>query len=100
MIKLCFETERIPEEWMKGMIFPIYKSGDERIPENYRGITLLCIVEKIYTAILNERLSTWCEKNDIIAEAQGGFRPGRGCEDQLFVLVNILRNRIGKWTHC
>ncbi|NRA93851.1 MAG: hypothetical protein HRU26_14450, partial [Psychroserpens sp.] len=35
----CFETETVPNEWMKGIIFPIYKDGDRRIPLNYRGIT-------------------------------------------------------------
>ena len=100
LISACFESEEIPQEWMKGIIFPIYKAGDGRNPDNYRGITLLCITSKIYTAVLNARLSSWCEANGIIAEEQGGFRPGRGCVDQLFVLVSILRNRIGKWTHC
>ena len=100
LIRACFESESIPQEWMKGIIFPIYKAGDGRNPENYRGITLLCIICKIYTAVLNDRLSRWCEENDIIAEEQGGFRPGRGCVDQLYVLINILRNRIGQWTHC
>ena len=100
LINACFESEDIPQEWMKGVIFPIYKAGDGRNPDNYRGITLLCITNKIYTTVLNARLSRWCEANGIIAEEQGGFRPGRGCVDQLFVLINILRNRIGKWTHC
>ncbi len=61
---------------------------------------MLCIICKIYTAVLNERLSRWCEDNEIIAEEQGGFRPGRGCVDQLYVLVNVLSNRIGQWTYC
>ena len=59
LIRACFELENIPQEWMKGIIFPIYKAGDGRNPENYRGITLLCISHKIYTTVLNERLSRW-----------------------------------------
>ena len=60
LIRTCFESERIPQDWMKGIIFPIYKAGDGRNPENYRGITLLCIICKIYMIVLNERLSMWC----------------------------------------
>ena len=82
--KRCFDTETIPDEWMKGIIFPIYKDGDRRMPLNYRGITLLNVVSKVYTSILNERLSNWCEKNNIIVEEQGGFRKGRSCIDQIF----------------
>jgi hypothetical protein len=96
LVTLCFETEKAPEEWAKGMIFPIHKEGDKRNPENYRGISLLSIVGKVYTAVLQARLSSWCEKERIIVEEQGGFRPGRGCVDQLFTLTSVLKNRVGK----
>ncbi|NRA93460.1 MAG: reverse transcriptase family protein, partial [Psychroserpens sp.] len=98
--KKCFELETIPEDWMKGMIFPIYKDGDRRDPLNYRGITLLSVVSKVYTSILNERLSKWCEKNNIIVEEQGGFRKGRSCTDQIFVLAGLLNKRRDKKTFC
>ena len=100
IIRICFEGEKTPDDWMKGMIFAIYKEGDGRDPNNYRGISLLCIIGKIYTAVLHGRLSIWCEKNNIIVEEQGGFRPGRGCVDQIFVLMNILKNRVGRKTYC
>ena len=38
LINIFFEEEEIPEEWKKGMIFAMYKAGDGRNPENYRGI--------------------------------------------------------------
>ena len=61
---------------------------------------MLCIIGKIYTGVLQNRLSVWCEEKNIIVEEQGGFRPGRGCVDQLFVMVNILKNRVGSKTYC
>ena len=75
------------------MIFPIYKDGDKRNPLNYRGITLLSVVSKVYTSIINTRLSNLCEKNKIIVEEQGGFRKGRGCIDQIYLLTGLLRQR-------
>ena len=99
LIFVCFEKEDIPEEWMKGMIFPIHKNGDRRKPDNYRGISLLCIIGNIYTAVVQVRLSKWCGKNCIIAEEQGDFRPGRGCVDQIYTLTSILKNRVGKKTY-
>ena len=97
---ICFEEEKIPEEWMKGIVFPIYKDGDKRDPLNYRGITLLSVVSKVYTSILNSRLTMWCEENNIIVEEQGGFRKHRGCIDQIFVLVGILKQRKKKNNYC
>ena len=94
----CFELEQIPEDLMKGVSFPIYKDGDRRNPNNYRGISLLSKVGKLYSSILNRRLVKWTEENGIVLEEQGGFRPGRGCSDQIFVLMSILKGRIGKKT--
>ena len=100
LCRRCFELEHIPQEWMKGVIFPIYKAGDCRDPNNYRGISLLSVVGKLYSSVLNRRLVDWSEKNNIILEEQGGFRPGRGCADQLFVLMSLLKGRRGKKTYC
>ena len=70
-ISACFESDDIPQEWMKGIMFPIYKAGDGRKPENYRGITLLCITSKIYTAVLNTRLSRWWEQMVLLQRNKG-----------------------------
>ena len=49
--KMCCEAwrvEQVPRDWMQGVIFPLYKEGDNRDPLNYRGITLLwerCVLE-------------------------------------------------------
>ena len=101
--KLCekvWEEETLPTDWTRGIVFPIYKDGDKRDPSNYRGITLLSIVGKVYAQILNDRLVRWSERHKVIVEEQGGFRPRRGCPDQLFTLVELLRNRGKKGTYC
>jgi hypothetical protein len=101
--KLCqkaWEEEKLPLDWTRGVVVPIYKDGEKRDPLNYRGITLLSIVGKVYTQIINERLMRYCEKNKILVEEQGGFRPHRGCPDQLFALVEIIQNRGKKGTFC
>ena len=100
--KLCvkvWEEEKLPDDWTRGIIFPIYKDGDERDPLNYRGITLLSIVGKVYAQILNDRLTRWSENHKVLVEEQGGFRPGRGCPDQLFSIVELLRNRGKRGTY-
>ena len=95
-----WREEKLPQDWTRGIIFPIYKDGDKRDTGNYRGITLLSIVGKVYAQVINGRLMTWCEKNKVLVEEQGGFRPNRGCPDQLFTLVELLRNRGKKGTYC
>ena len=48
---------------------------------------------KIYSSILNKRLQNYLEKNNILVEEQNGFRAGRSCIDQIFLMCTVLRNR-------
>ena len=96
----AWQEEKLPTDWTRGVIFPIYKDGEKKDTNNYRGITLLSIVGKVYAQVINHRLMTWSERNNILVEEQGGFRPQRGCPDQLFSLIEILRNRRHTNTFC
>jgi len=96
---VAWETERVPTDWMQGVVFPLYKDGDDRDPMNYRGITLLSVVGKVYNRVLGDRLISFAERETGgIVEEQGGFRPDRGTEDQLFVLTEVLRSRTERTT--
>ena len=59
-----FESGIFPTEWSKSIIVPIYKKGDINRPDNYRGIALTSIVSKVYTYILNRRLTKWAKKGE------------------------------------
>ena len=91
----CFITGTVPTEWKKGIINPIPKSSDKdnRIPTNYRGITLISIPCKIYCDILNFRLTGWLEEQNIVVDEQNGYRKKRSVLDHLYSLYNVLNNR-------
>ena len=60
------------------MIF-IHKAGtDKHNPLNYRPISLLNTMGKIFGKIINNKLIIFLETNQIIKEAQHGFRSKRG----------------------
>lgn len=92
LFQLCFDISIIPENWSKSIIKPIPKSAndDPRIPLNYRGISLISCVAKLFSSILNERISMYLETNNILADEQNGFRKKRSCTDSLH---SILKNR-------
>jgi hypothetical protein len=100
LFQRVWEEEEIPGDWSRGVVFPF--EGEKRDPLNYRGITLLSVAGKLFSTILNDRLMEWSEENEILVDEQGGFRPGRGCVDQAFILNEVLvsRNRNRKRTYC
>lgn len=48
ILNQCWQQKKIPEEWKTSLIVPIFKKGDKTKPENYRGISLLNSVYKLY----------------------------------------------------
>ena len=57
LFNTAYSTGRIPEKWGKADICPIYKQkGDYLKCENYRGISLMCHVAKLYESVLEARL--------------------------------------------
>lgn len=68
----------------------IYKKGDPENPQNFRGISLINIITKIFTSILEKRLSHWAEESNILNEGQAGFRKRRGCVDNIFNLYTAV----------
>ena len=71
-----YDRGEIPSDWCKNIICPLYKGGPSTNPENYRGISLINSISKIFTGILTTRLQKWAEENSVIDESQAGFRKG------------------------
>jgi hypothetical protein len=89
-----FETGTFPEEWTESLIFPLHKKGDVDSPDNYRGISLLNISGKLYSHVLNRRLTDWAEKNNLIHEAQAGFRRQYSTIDHIFTLLACVQRQL------
>ena len=95
MFNKIFDINIIPTDWKCAIIKPIPKSSilDPRVPLNYRGISLLSTVYKMFATVLNHRLCTCLETNNIYVDEQNGFRKGRSCLDHIFALTSIIRGR-------
>ena len=96
LFNCVFLSGFFPESWSKGCIVPIFKKGDVNDPINYRGITLISCLGKLFTSILNRRLLEWDKTHDIITDAQFGFRPGNSTIDAIFVLQSLINRTLKK----
>ena len=98
MFNKIFSHMIIPSLWRKTIIKPIPKNStiDPRIPLQYRGIALLSTIYKLYSSILNNRIMTFCESQNLLHEEQNGFRRNRSCSDHVFVVNNVIRNRLNQ----
>lgn len=104
LFNLIFETGVIPENWLAGDIKPIYKNkGDPFDPKNFRPITILSCLSKLFTSVLYERLNNFSDAFLILNENQFGFRRGYSTIDSLFslhMLFEILKFKRKKLFCC
>ena len=75
---------------------PIHKAGSRDDPSNYRGVSLINVMYKIFSNIVNERLCTWVEAYGKIDEAQAGFRAEYSTADNMFSLQSMIQKYICK----
>ena len=93
LFNTIFEQGRVPRRWGTGIICPLYKGkGDKNTVDNYRGITLLNVIEKIFTRVLAERIKKWAEREGKLSPAQAGFREGFSTVDNILI-VNAVRDK-------
>ena len=92
LFSMVWKEERLPCDWKLADVVPVFKKGDKTRCENYRGISLLSVVGKVLAQVIRARLQAFREIT--AREEQCGFRPGRGCIDQIFSVRQVLEERI------
>ena len=94
----------VPSDWTIGIIKPLYKNkGDINNINNYRGITLLSCLGKLFTSVINTRLYAYLTDENILGNEQVGFRAKHSTLDHIFalhILVNYYISRKKKTFLC
>ena len=94
LFNLFWDNEHVPISWREDLIVSLFMKVDMEDAGNYRGITLLNLVGKLYSRIINNRLLKYLELNNKLHEGQGGFRIGRSCIDNIFSLSELIQGRM------
>ena len=76
----------IPEAWREARVRLIPKGGNPREIINYRPIAVIPAANKLFSAILQSRMSNLLEEGNFFGSSQTGFRPDKRVEDNVFVL--------------
>ena len=89
---MVWDSEVCPDDWKRGTIIKLPKKGNLADCNNWRGITLLSVPGKVLAMIILERIYESLDER--MKEGQAGFRRGRSCGDQIFVLRNIIEQSV------
>ncbi|CAB4022776.1 RNA-directed DNA polymerase from mobile element jockey-like, partial [Paramuricea clavata] len=75
IFNLSIKTGIYVEEWKKAWVLPIYKSEDRQKCENYRPISILPIISKIFERLVFNQLYKYLNEHSLLSKYQSGFRP-------------------------
>ena len=87
-----------PSNLQRGEIIPIFKDGDMSSTTNFRPITLLSCVFKLYERILEDRLRSFLVSNSMIPDIQKGAQRKTGTTEALFSILSVLDQNKGPAT--
>ena len=65
-----------PDDFKIARVSPIHKSGNKEERGNYRPISILSIIAKLFGKLACSQLNIFLTKNNILSPCQSGFRKG------------------------
>ena len=81
LLRTCITERCIPEVWKTAIVVALHKKGSVYNPNEYRSVSLTCLLCKVYEKLLREYILEGIEK--AISTKQHGFTMGRSCLSNL-----------------
>lgn len=94
LYNLSSRTSIYPDRWKTSIISPIHKSGDKSNIENYRPISIISAISKIFERAIHNHISIITK--DLISIKQHGFRTGKSTLSNLLEYDDYLVNNMVK----
>ena len=92
----CFNLGVFPDCLKIAKVFPLHKSRDKSIPSNFRPISLLPTIAKIFEKLLQGRIISFLVKFNLLSSSQFGFRAKRSTVDAVLFLIKLLRQKLSE----
>lgn len=102
LVNKLFASEQLPEEARSAVVVPIPKpGGDERVPNDHRGISLMSVPLKVVCRVVAARLDAAFKSAKLIRPEQAGFLSREECMGHVCALVEAVqrRQKAGKVTY-
>ena len=86
LFNACITNEEIPVIWKTATVVPLHKKGSVHLANNYRPVSLTCILCKIYEKFLRKHMLSYVAT--LISDKQHGFTTGRSCLSNLLETID------------
>jgi hypothetical protein len=83
-----------PDMWKKAQVIPIPKLNVPVEPKDYRPVSILCVLAKVFEKIVHKQVSDYVSKHKLISNNQSGFRKGHNTTTTLIKVTDEIRKAI------
>lgn len=95
----CISTGIFPDKLKIAKIIPLFKKDSKKTMGNYRPISLLPSISKIFEKIMFRNISQYLEKHEILSNNQNGFRKGRSTSSTIHNCIQKITDALDKKDH-
>ena len=88
LFNLSISRGQFPDSWKVARVVPIYKDGPTYDRSNYRPISVLPVVARLFEKLIYEQLYSYLNKNSLLFSGQSGFRSHHSVLTSLFHCMN------------
>jgi hypothetical protein len=81
---------KIPDDWRRANVTPLFKKGSKFVPGNYRPVSLTSVVCKTMERMVKDALVKHLVKNEVISDSQHSFRSGKLCQTNLLEFMEKM----------
>ncbi|CAL4064309.1 unnamed protein product, partial [Meganyctiphanes norvegica] len=96
IINLSILTNTFPDEYKIGKVKPLFKKGNKTEVENYRPISVLCIMSKILEKAVYVQFEKYLSENNLLYDYQSGFRKGHSTDTCLIDLFDYVHSSLSE----
>jgi len=96
LFNLSLSSGQVPQQWKTARVTPLFKEGSKTDANNYRPISVLPVVMKIFERLIHNQLYSFLSQNNLLSSNQSGFRPGHSTQTTLIEVSDYILKNIDK----
>ena len=96
IINLLIAQGYFPDEWKLAKVIPIFKDGDPQDIKNYRPISVLSFLSKVFEKIISYYIIEFLDLHDVLCDKQFGYKQCHATSHAVITLIEKITHALDR----